>query len=510
MTAALEAVGICKAYGGAHALDGVGLTLRGGEVHALIGQNGSGKSTLVKTLSGVVTPDAGVLRIHGDPVRLPLSDPYAHGIAVVHQDLGLVDRMSVAENLGITTRYGTPAFAPIGLSRRMREYRTFLDDLGVAIDVRVEVGRLAPAERSLVAIARAVHQLRRTRGQGVFILDEPTATLSSAEADFVLALMRRIAATGSSVLFISHRLGEVIRSCDRTTVLRDGRVVAESDIAGITRHDLVEHMLGRRVGDYFPAKPLVEPGAVVLAAENLSGRSTRNVSLVVRSGEVVGLTGLSGMGHDALLRLLACAERPESGRVWMAGEPPGACARTDPRAAIGAGVVLVPGNRLRDGVWPAGSAEENISLPALAAGRRRLTLSARQLWSSAQRWMTELLVSPSRPELPLSAFSGGNQQKIVLGKWLQLSPRVLLVDEPGQGVDPGAASEILRRLLDVAEAGGAVVVASGDHEQLVAICDRVLVFGHGRVLEELDRAYLSERSLSHACQRASLDAEAVA
>jgi len=498
-----------KSYGGARALDGLDLTVAAGEVHALLGQNGCGKSTLVKALTGVHSPDAGTATVFGRELTFPVTAPHTHGIAVIHQDIGLVDSMTVLENLGVNAGYGTRLLGSVSTRREKAVYGDLMGRLGITLPFDEVVSRLSPAERSLLAVVRAVRLLEGASGGDVsgqlFILDEPTAALSGGEAERLLALMRRMADLGAGVVFISHRLAEVMSVCDGTTVVRAGRAVASAPVASTTRADIVAAMLGRRMEDFFPDPPPEPVRAGVASArtrlvvDGLSGEVVDDVTFTVHAGEVVGVTGLAGMGQEELPRLISGASTPSAGWTSIDGErqPPGS-----PRATIAAGLAMVPGNRLRDGCWVAGSAAENLTLPVLDRFSRPWGIDSRAELTHATARMRQVGTFPADPELPMAAFSGGNQQKVVFAKWLQNAPGVLLLDEPTQGVDPGAAHDLLTDVMRTAAAGTAVVVFSGDHEQLAATCHRVLVLQHGRLVAEVTRASgeLTEANLLHACE----------
>ncbi len=495
-----------KAYGGARALDGLDLHVAAGEVHALLGQNGCGKSTLVKALTGVHSPDTGTAAVFGRELTYPVTAPHTHGIAVIHQDIGLVDQMTVLENLGVNAGYGTRLLGPVSTRREKRVYADLMERLGMALPFDVLVADLAPAERSLLAVVRAMRLLEAHEGDGqLFILDEPTAALSGGEAEKLLALMRRMAELGAGVVFISHRLAEVMTVCDSMTVMRGGKAVTSSPIAQTTREDIVAAMLGRRMEDFFPdppAEPLrsgVASAKARLVVDGVSGNVVRDVTFTVHAGEVVGITGLAGMGQEELPGLIAGVSAPKAGYTSVDGMR---LRSRSPREAIDAGVALVPGNRLRDGCWIAGSAAENLTLPILTRFSRPWGIDSAAEFTHARARMVEVGTRPDDPTLPMAAFSGGNQQKVVFAKWLQTRPGVLLLDEPTQGVDPGAAHDLLEDVVQTAEAGSAVVVFSGDHEQLAAICHRVLVLHHGRLVAEVTRASgdLNEATLLHACE----------
>ncbi|MCL8027671.1 sugar ABC transporter ATP-binding protein [Nocardioides bruguierae] len=489
---ALKVRSLRKTYGGAVALEHLDLTVRVGEVHALLGQNGCGKSTLVKSLTGVIGPDSGTVEVYDRQVHLPVEAAHEHGIAVIHQDIGLVDEMTVLENLGANARYGTRLLLPVNNRRERRIYTELMDRVGFHFDLDAKVSTLSPSERALVAVVRAMRLMPDDAAGQLFILDEPTAALPKPEADRLLTLMRTVADLGSAVIFISHRLAEVMEVCDRATVMRAGRDVLETRIEDTDRAEIVAAMLGRRMDEFYPDPPNVTPGEVRVAVDALTGPVVRDATFHVAAGEVVGFTGLAGMGQEELANLLGGATETVSGTVLVDGAD---LTGATPSRVIDAGMVLVPGNRLRDGIWVAGSAEENITLPVVPQLRKRGSVSNSLIRAKAEELMAGVGVHPHDPERPLGGFSGGNQQKIVFGKWMQLDPQVLLLDEPTQGVDPGAAKDLLGRAMDAASSGSAVLVFSGEHEMLAAICHRVLVLHEGRIVAELSGADLTEESL---------------
>ncbi|MGW9403721.1 sugar ABC transporter ATP-binding protein [Arthrobacter sp. NPDC055585] len=484
--------GLRKSYGGAVALDGMDLCIAPGEVHALLGQNGCGKSTLVKCLTGVESPDGGQLRWNGRQLPNPVVDAHRYGIAVIHQDIGLVDAMTVLENLAIGARFGTRLLAGINWKRERSIYLKVMDRLKFSCDLDAPVSTLSPAERALLGVARAMRLMGGDGSDQLFILDEPTASLPQSEARRVMNLMRSVAESGAAVIFISHRLVEVMEVCDRVTVMRNGQSVATGAVGEMTRESIVAAMLGRRMDDFYPTPPRLMDSATRLAVDGLCGGKVTDLSFQVRSGEIVGVTGLAGMGQEELPLLLAGAQKPRSGKISLDSS---AVSFRSPSAAIKAGVALVPGNRLRDGVWAEGTAAENITLPVLGRHSGWHGLKKRKLALRAEELMSQVSVHPHNPALPVSGFSGGNQQKIVFGKWLQLRPGLLLLDEPTQGVDPGAAKELLTQAMDLASNGTAVLVCSSDHEQIAAICHRVIVLNQGRKVAELSAPDLSEEAL---------------
>jgi ribose transport system ATP-binding protein len=488
--------GVVKRFGSVRALAGADLELRAGEVHGLLGQNGSGKSTLVKVLTGYHAPDnVEHAEAWGEPLSFPVRHPHERGIAVIHQDLALVDSMTVVENLGISTGYRSRAFAPVSWKGERREAVELLERLGMPLEPEAPVGSLGAAERAAVAVGRAMRELRRYTGNQMLILDEPTAYLPAEEAARVISLMRSVAADGAAVMFISHRLAEVKEVCDRVTVLRDGKRVAEVAAAETTPRAMIRMMLGRDIGDFYPPKLEHRPGGVLLSAEELRGRVVDGVSLELREGEILGVTGLVGQGQQELPYLLAAA-REHGGIVRLGGE---ILDGAGPRGALGRGVVLVPANRQRDGLWLKASAAENISLPRMGEHVRRGVLRPASEAARSRELMERLGVRPPEPGRVVSGFSGGNQQKISLAKWLQYEPRVLILDEPTQGVDAGAKREILGLVRDTAAGGAGVVVCSSDYEEVANICHRVLVLLEGRVRAELAGDRVTEQAIIEAC-----------
>ena len=486
---ALQIEGMSKSFGGVKALDDASLEVGAGEVHGLLGQNGSGKSTLVKCISGVQSPDSGSVRIWGKELSFPLTSPARLGIATIHQDLGLVDSLSVLDNLSVGASFGTRILRPISVKKETAIYETLKDQLHIRLDLRAPVASLSSPERTFVGVLRAMRLLAEHTEKQLFILDEPTTALAAADALLVTDFMRRVAAGGAAVVFISHHLGEVLSVCDAVTVLRDGKVVTSQVVGSLSKDDVIERMLGRRMESYYPSKAPCPSKEVALRVRDLSGHKVDGISFDVAAGEVVGVTGLTGMGQDELPYLLTGAVSPTKGEVALAG---GDLLGQGSAESIAAGVALIPGNRQRDGVWLEGTAGENITLPRLRQFRSLAGLSSSGESTSSEQLMGQLMVRPPNARMRIANFSGGNQQKIVLAKWLQMQPRLLLLDEPTQGVDAGAKREILQLALEVAKRGGAVIVFSGDHEQLAAICHRVIIMRDGSISSEMRGDDLSE------------------
>jgi ribose transport system ATP-binding protein len=500
---ALAASGLTKRFGGVIALDRVRLTIERGEVHALLGENGSGKSTLVKILAGFHAPErGGRLEIDGVPAHVPLrpGEAQAFGLSFVHQDLGLISSLSVLENLRLgelASRRGWYVSWPAERARARRAFERF----GIALDPRARVGALSPVDQALLAVVRAVEDLERgpngRRTGGVLVLDEPTVFLARAETTLLFDLLREIAARGGSVLLVSHELAEVASVADRATVIRDGRNVGTVAMAGVSERELAEMILGRALRAFQPARRAPSaPSGVSLA--RVSGRALSSVSLEIGAGEVLGITGLRGSGHEELPYLLFGAGPRPCGTLVLGGNEYGLGSLT-PEQALAAGIALLPADRLHDGSVGALSVAENLALPVLSGLDRSLLLRPSRLAGHAAALLARFGVRPVEPRRAFRTLSGGNQQRALLAKWLQNGPRLLLLDEPTQGVDVGARSEILARIRSAADEGAAVLCASTDHRELAALCDRVLVFAHGTIAHELQAPDLSEELIGELC-----------
>lgn len=498
MLTGLMVTNASKHFGGLRALHQVDFVANVGEVHALLGQNGSGKSTLVKIITGFHTPDPGTtMTLWGDDVGFPVSAAQELGIAVIHQDLGLVDEMTVLENMAMSTSFSTRLFAPIAMRSERATCQAILDELGLQVHPDSLVAELSPAERATVAIGRAKRVLQEHRDQFVFILDEPTAYLSAEESAQVVELMRSVADAGNAVVFISHRLHEVESVADRITVLRDGSVADSYERGEGDQERAIAAMLGRTLDSYYPEPPPRPECEPALVAIRLSGDRLQDLSFDARPGEIVGFAGLVGMGHEEIPYLVMGAQRG-GGQVRFAGHD---LLQNSVAENIDAGVALVPGNRQRDGIWPEALVSENIALPQ---NRRQPTIGRLRHGAEAAeaaQAMGDFGVRPADPTLRLRQFSGGNQQKVVLAKWMRERPDVLLLDEPTQGIDAGAKFDVLSLVCDAAAAGSVVLVASGDYEQLAHVCHRVIVVRFGEAVAELTGDDLSEEAIARYSQR---------
>lgn len=505
MTApAVRVTGLSKTFGLHRALDDVALEVGAGEVHGLLGENGSGKSTLIKVLTGVHAPDPGArLEVHGHPVPLPLAPGRfrALGISVVHQDLGLLPDLSVAENLRVAQAIAARRAVVSWRSERRRATEA-LQRYGVDVDPAAPVASLGDTERALVAIVRAVDELGEARA--LLVLDEPTVFLPREGTDLLFRLVRGLVADGrTGVLLVSHDLHEVLEHTQRVSVLRDGRLQTTVDSAATTPAQLAEAVVGpalaAAVGIRFTAAAQ-SPAATAapdkrVLVRDLTGPRVHGVCLDVAHGEVLGLTGLAGSGAESVLPLLYGARRAEAGTLVLDGEEhPVACAR--PATSLRRGIVHVPADRRGEGGLLEEDVEHNVTMPVLTRLGTRWRLRRGALRRRARELVEEFDVRPRDPAAVFGTLSGGNQQKVVLAKWLQLRPRLVLLSEPTQGVDVGARAQIFRALRTAADDGAAVLLASSDYEQLATVCDRVLVLGRGRAVAELTGADLHPATIS--------------
>jgi ABC-type sugar transport system ATPase subunit len=479
----LEVTGVSKTFPGLRALDQVSLSVAAGEIVALVGQNGSGKSTLVKVLAGLYDPDPGASITDGAG-----GEP---NLRFIHQDLGLVPSLSTIENLTIGRRLGRTGLAPFRKGREFAEATAAVARFGGSFDVRRPLQELAASERAIVAITRAMDGW--SRPDGVLILDEPTAALPDSEVDRLFAAVRSVAAAGAGVVFISHHLDEVMDLSDRVVALRGGRVVADLPVAEVDHERLVSLIVGRAV-EKVDISHKSQPRQTVLSAEGVHADTLHGISLTIGEGEILGVAGLLGSGREELAGVLFGAAPRRAGRVAVdARTLPGG----NPAAAIRAGVALVPSDRRAQGAVMTMSVRENLTLPNLSPLRRlfgRLDQGAER--REAQRWMGEVELHPPKAEQALTLFSGGNQQKVVLAKWLRLAPRLLLLDEPTQGVDIGAKAAIYELIGQAASRGMAVLVCSSDTKELTILCDRVLVLRQGTIAAELGVGALGEARLT--------------
>ena len=490
MQSFIEIADISKAYPGVAALEGVSLGVAPGEVVGLVGENGAGKSTLMKILGGIVAPTRGSIILDGVGYdRLTVKSSMAAGIAFVHQELNLFDNLTVAANIFIGREPRRPGSRWLIAERRMNEMAApLLHQLGAEFAADTPLARLSLAERQLVEIAKALSLNAR-----LIIMDEPTSSLTVSETERLLNTVRRLRAKGVSVIFISHRLGEVGEIADRVVVLRDGKRVAELHGEEIRPDRMIRHMIGRELKTLY-RPPGAAPGRPMLEARELRTVHWPNqdVDLVVRRGEIVGLAGLVGSGRTELARTIFGLDRPLSGTIAIDGRP---VSIASPSEAIRNGIYLVPEDRKQSGLVLEFPIRDNVTLASLKRFSRFWLADRTAERAAAEQQKAALQIRCPGVDAEVRSLSGGNQQKVVLAKWLCMAPRLLIFDEPTRGIDVGAKSEIYQLMRHLSDEGVGILMISSDMEEVIGVSDRVVVMHEGRIAGELTRDQVSEPAI---------------
>ncbi len=481
--------GVTKTYAGIAALTDVGLTIGAGEAVCLAGENGSGKSTLIKVLAGVEQPDRGRIAFAGveqGPLNPRLSA--AAGVAVIFQDFSLFPNLSVAENIAFATSLAEGRRLVNRASIRALAQAT-LTRVGVDIDLDAAVETLSVAHKQLVAICRALASDAR-----LIIMDEPTTALTEREVRALLGIIRRLKSDGVAVLFVSHKLAEVLEVCEKVVVLRNGRKVAEGPASEFDAASLTRHMTGRDVAET-PPDPLDPAAPVLMTVANLGKAGAfADVGFTLHAGEVLGVSGLLGSGRTSLAKALFGLVAPDAGTVTLDGQP---VPLGDPLAAARAGLGYVPEDRLTEGLFLTQSIARNVAIGRLGAHGRAGVLDFAGLWGETADWLRRLSVKAPDHEAPVRSLSGGNQQRVVLARWLARGPRVLVLNGPSVGVDVGSKAEIHGIIRDLAGQGLGIIVISDDLPELIATCHRILVMKDGRITEEIAGGATTEADLAH-------------
>jgi ABC-type sugar transport system ATPase subunit len=496
---------LSKTFLGQKALDEVDFDLRASEVHALLGQNGSGKSTLIKCLAGYHIPDPGAhVELDGATLELPYQPGQATrlGMVFVHQDLGLIPNLSVAENFAIARRFDVRALGRIRWRSIQARAVEELKSLGHDIDPRMLVGRLSVAEQTIVGIARALASAEE--GARVLVLDEPTAALPDArrqispgsrnEVELLFAAVRRVVASGVGVIYVSHKLHEILDLADRATVLRDGRKVETVGVRGLSERDLIRIIVGHDVAKV--TKTSAAPpttGERLIEVSDLSGRRLREVSFSIDRGEIVGVAGMLGSGRSELGRLLFGAQRPSAGSISLRGQP---ISYRDPRDAVRSRVALIPQDRRGQGGLMEMTVAQNLTLPSIGRYFRGGRIANGVLRTRVKELIAEFQIKPPVASRKFSVLSGGNQQKVVVAKWLCMSPDLVIFDEPVQGVDVGARAEIYQLVSQAAGRGAGVILISSEMDQILELCSRVLVLRGGHLIADLPGDALDRHQLT--------------
>lgn len=484
---AVQFTDITKRFPGSVALAGVTLSVSAGSCHGLVGENGAGKSTLGKVLAGIHQPDGGELYVFGQ--RRSFRDPaeaLAAGIAIVHQELAFCENMTVAENLLLGH---LPARGPFLSRRRLwAQARQLLAEIAPELDATRRLGQLSVSQQQLVQIAGAIG-----RGARLIIFDEPTSSLSEHEAQRLHALIRQLGERGVTCVYISHRLPEILSLCDTISVLRDGRLVHSGPRSALDENAVISLMIGRELAEYFPRHITEAPGEVLLEVESLHspGKFT-DVSLTVHAGEVVGLAGLVGAGRTEVAEAIFGLDPAARGEVRLNGQSVG---RRRPADVIAAGLGLVPEDRKRHGLVPGMSVADNLALPVMGRLAKLGWLSRRALQALTETYLRRLRVRAPGPEALVSALSGGNQQKVMLSRWLAAKCRVLILDEPTRGVDVGAKAEIHALVDELAAQGMGVLLVSSELPELLHLSSRLLVMHEGRIVAELARSEMAQEKV---------------
>ncbi|HZS79675.1 MAG TPA: sugar ABC transporter ATP-binding protein [Ktedonobacteraceae bacterium] len=481
---------VAKHFGGVQALRGVDFQLFPGEVHALLGENGAGKSTLVKILGGIYKPDAGVVKIGGEAIEMRSpTQAQALGIAVVQQEPKLFPDLDVAENV-FMGRHPRDRFGRIDWKRMYREVDALLASLDVPLSSHTPVQGLSIAEQQLVEIAKALSIQAR-----VLVLDEPTAALSAHEVEELFAIVKQLRERGVAILFVSHRLEEVFAIADRLTVFRDGTHIITASVSEMTTEEIIKHMVGRELSNLFP-KSETEIGDVVLEVRHLTRPGVfSDVSFQLRKGEILGFAGLVGAGRTEVARVLFGIDQAESGEIWFKGKK---VSIHSPQQAMDYGIAYVPEDRHQQGLVMNFSIATNVTLSILDKVSRLGLIDPRQERKIASDYSSQLRVRSAGVEQQVSALSGGNQQKVVLSKWLATNPSILILDEPTRGIDVGAKAEVHRIISDLAASGLAIILISSELPEVLAMSDRVIVLHEGRVTGMFERAEATQEKVMFA------------
>jgi ribose transport system ATP-binding protein len=500
--------GISKSFGGIRALDNVDLAIRRGEIHALLGENGAGKSTILKILRGVQPPDAGTIEINGAALgEVSTEAARRAGIAMIFQEMSLIPTLTVAQNIFLTHET-YDRFGLIDDKAAIAKARALFAELGVEVDPGAIVGELGAGQKQLTEIVKAMSQAAR-----ILVLDEPTSALTETEVERLFVFLRRLKADGVAIVYVSHRMGEIMRIADRATILRDGRHVITAPLSELTLEAIIEHIVGRRVRNFGdvtgPPSVIGEP---LLQLRHASGvRRPVDVSLTVHRGEVVGISGLLGSGRSSLARLVAGIDPLASGEIAVGGRTVRLRNAAD---AIAAGIALIPEDRIRQGVVVDHSVATNIHLPVLDRLSRWSWIDNARAARLANEQIARLRIKTASSNSAVRTLSGGNQQKVVLAKGLAATPTILILDEPTAGIDIGSKAEIIALIRDLARQGKAILLISSELSELLAASDRILVMSEGRIVRDIPRRELdadtnaaanpdhAERQLQIALQKA--------
>ena len=485
----LEVTGVSKSFPGVQALRDVSLQLRPGEVHALLGENGAGKSTLIKIVGGIHHPDTGEINIAGRPVVMDsVATAKQNGVSIIHQEIVLVPHLSVAENIFL----GNEIRTPLGLrdKRAMnRRAAEMVGELGLDMDVATPVDELTLAQRQMVEIVKAVSFDAR-----VIVMDEPTSSLTEREVDHLFGTIRALKAKGVGIIYISHRLTELFTVCDRVTVMRDGTYIGTRDIAKTNLDELIRMMVGREMKEYYTRSPR-QPGGPVIEVRDLRRDGVfRNVGFTIRKGEIVGFSGLAGSGRSEIFQSIFGVDPMDGGEILLHGKPASIRNSLD---AIRKGLSLVPEDRKKQGLVLPNSVEFNLTLTVLREFTKGVLVDRGKKAGIVENYSRRLRIKASSPRQRAMDLSGGNQQKVVIGKWLAPDPSLLILDEPTRGVDVGAKAEIYEIMDSLANGGMAIAMISSELPEIINMSDRVIVVHNGEIAKELTGDGINQETIMY-------------
>lgn len=474
----LEMHNISKTFPGVRALNKVTLCVRPGTVHALMGENGAGKSTLMKCLFGIYHEDEGEIFIEGEPARFDNpKQALEHGIAMVHQELNQVHKRNVMENIWLGRYPKKLGF--IDHKKMYNETKAILDDLSIDIDPKTVIGDLSVSQRQMVEIAKAV-----SYNSKIIVLDEPTSSLTEVEVDHLFEIIETLKSRGCGIIYISHRMEEILRISDDVTIMRDGQFVSCTNAKDLTTDDIIRQMVGRELTNRFPEKDHTV-GETILTVENLSSmyQNLHDVSFELRKGEILGLAGLAGAGRTELLENLFGISTRKSGKIYLHGKE---IKNRTPKEAIANSFAMVTEERRATGIFAILSIRENVVIASLKKHLRGILLSDKGMKAAADDMIKAVHVKTPSQKTKIMSLSGGNQQKVILGRWMQTDPEILLLDEPTRGIDVGAKFEIYQLMIRYAREGKAIIMVSSEMPELMGVCDRILVMSGGRLAGEVD------------------------
>ncbi|SDB30092.1 sugar ABC transporter ATP-binding protein [Bauldia litoralis] len=489
-TYAVDMRGISKHFGGVQALINVDFQVEPGEVHALLGGNGAGKSTILKVLNGVHVPDEGTISVGGRQLaEISPEASQAAGIAMIFQEMSLIPTLTVAQNVFLT-REAKSSFGFIDDRKAEERAAELFKILNVEVDPKAIVGTLGAGQRQLTEIVKAISQDAK-----VLVLDEPSTALSVTDVERLFDFLRKLKAQGVAIIYVSHRMDEITRIADRATILRDGRHVITAPLSDLPIDTMIEHIVGKRSrGLSDVVRHSVDRGEAVLELRHVSGEHVPiDINLTVHRGEVVGLAGLLGSGRSSLARIICGISPLAAGEILVNGKP---LAIGGPRDAVDAGIALVPEDRGTQGLIRAHSVADNITLPVLGAVSNRSFVNARRVREVTDDQIDRLSIKTASRDHAVSTLSGGNQQKVVIGKWLAADPDILVLDEPTAGIDIGSKAEIIRLVRDLAQSGKGIVMISSELSELLSACDRIIVMADGRAVADIPRHDLDDPAIA--------------